>query len=145
MRLPGNLPRVGRIKVCCAIIESDGKVLAARRAANQSLAGKWEFPGGKVEPHEDPREALIREIHEELGCEIAVEHAMPAIFHDYVEFAIHLLPYQCRLISGEPIALEHESVDWYPIAELSALDWAEADLPVLAHFMAKARELSNQD
>ncbi|MFV1995283.1 MAG: NUDIX domain-containing protein, partial [Verrucomicrobiales bacterium] len=70
-----------RIEVCCAIIEKGGKFLAARRAVGTSLGGKWEFPGGKVESGEDLEDASVREIREELGCDISVLNPMPPVSH----------------------------------------------------------------
>jgi len=125
------------IPVACAIIERDGLVLCAQRSSSMSLPLKWEFPGGKLEPNEQPSEALIREIEEELGVTIQVLQELPVSKHAYVpEKEIHLLPYLCHLPTGEsPIAREHAQLQWIKKEELNKLDWAEADIPILNYYM----------
>src|SRR5271167_4029552 len=82
----------------CALIDSDGRVLLAERPAGKSMAGLWEFPGGKVEPHERPEEALIRELSEELGIVGSEPCLAPLTFasHTYPDFHLLLLLYVCR-------------------------------------------------
>lgn len=108
-------------------------MLACQRSADQSHAGKWEFPGGKVEPGEEAAEALVREIREELGCAIGVGASLPPVEHSYPSVTIRLMPYRCTLAEGdEPNALEHAALRWIPLNECSELDWAEADIPIWA-------------
>jgi 8-oxo-dGTP diphosphatase len=124
------------IDVVCALIERDGRVLVARRPEGKALAGKWEFPGGKVESGEAPETALLREIREELGCEVRAVAALPARPHAYPEATIRLLPFRCRLAAGTPEAREHSALAWVAPAALATLDLAAADLPVLADYLA---------
>ena len=124
------------IPVVCALIASDdGKVLAARRSSSMDLPGKWEFPGGKVEPGETPRKALIREIEEELGILVRISATMSANVHHYNEKTIKLIPFVCSIISGEVCLKEHQSWSWFDRDELEDLDWAEADIPVLKEYL----------
>lgn len=119
--------------VVCAILVRNGRVLLARRPAGKHLALKWEFPGGKVEPEEPPVAALIREIREELGCEIEVIEPLPSSRHDYERGTIDLLPFVCRLAGGssEPHPHEHVAIDWVEPADLLKHDLAPADVPVV--------------
>ena len=119
------------INVVCAVIRDDqNRVLACRRSAGKSTAGKWEFPGGKVEGKERAADALKREIAEELGCRIDVGRQLPAITHHYPEFSIRLTPFLCRLVSGTIELHDHSEYRWLALSECGDLDWAEADVPV---------------
>ena len=114
-----------------AAIVRDGRVLAARRTFPAEAVGRWEFPGGKVEPGETPETALVREITEELGCTVAVSGWLPgevAIGHRHV-----LTVALCRLVSGEPDPTEHDEVRWLGPDDLGSVDWLEPDVPFLAH------------
>ena len=117
-----------------AAIVRDGRVLAARRTFPAEAAGRWELPGGKVEPGETPDEALVREIAEELGCAIAVTGWLPG------EVAIgdrHVLSVAtAELVAGEPHPHEHDEVRWLSAAELDDVDWLEPDRPFLPHVAA---------
>ena len=108
--------------------------MVARRPPHKHLAGKWEFPGGKVEVGESPAAALTREIREELGCEIEVGRALPRFTHTYGTVTIELIPFICRLAPGsaEPHPHEHTAVLWQEPDGLRALDLAAADRPVVA-------------
>jgi 8-oxo-dGTP diphosphatase len=123
------------IPVVCAVIERDGQVLVAQRPAHKHLALKWEFPGGKVEPDETPEAAIIREIKEELGCDVIITRALPRFTHAYA-VVIEMIPFVCRLAPGsrEPLALEHLALQWIAPEALPGLDLAAADLPVLASY-----------
>ncbi|HET6667669.1 MAG TPA: (deoxy)nucleoside triphosphate pyrophosphohydrolase [Intrasporangium sp.] len=113
-----------------AAILRDGRVLAARRTSPAEAAGRWEFPGGKVEPGETPEAALVREVVEELGCRVEVTGWLAG------EVQIgrsHILTVALvRLVDGEPDPVEHDLVRWLGAAELGAVDWLEADRPFLA-------------
>lgn len=128
--MPVPLP----IPVVCALIERDGRLLLAQRPANKHLPLKWEFPGGKVEPGEAASAAIIREIREELGCEIAITSALPSFTHDYKTVVIEMLPFVCVLTPGssEPHPHEHVALAWVKPEELTNHDLAAADLPVIA-------------
>lgn len=119
------------IQVVGAVIISDDKVLCARRGATGALAGMWEFPGGKIEPGETPRAALEREIAEELECHIAVGDEVAVTTYEYDFATITLTTFYCRLITGTPTLTEHSEVTWLAPAELSALEWAPADVPAV--------------
>jgi 8-oxo-dGTP diphosphatase len=120
------------IPVVCAVIERNGHVLVAQRPAHKHVALKWEFPGGKVEPDETPEAAIIREIKEELGCDVIIARALPRFTHAYA-VVIEMIPFVCHLApeSPAPRPLEHIALQWVTPAELPALDLAAADLPVL--------------
>lgn len=117
-----------------AAVVRDGRLLAARRSAPASAAGRWEFPGGKVEPGETPEQALVREIHEELGCRIEVDRWLDG------EVAVdptHLLTVAvARLVEGEPEPTEHEEVRWLALDELDDVDWLDGDRPFLEQLPA---------
>ncbi len=121
------------LPVVAAVIERDGRVLIARRPAHKRQALKWEFPGGKVEPGETPEAALVREINEELSCEIRVIRPLPRSLHAYDWATIELIPFVCCLAPGspEPRALEHSAIAWVRPAEIHGYDLAAADLPVV--------------
>ena len=91
--------------VVCAIIEKDGLFLIAQRPYGKSLGGKWEFPGGKIEINESEQEALRREIREELGVDRDIGIRLTPSTHDYPDFTVHLIPYLCRIISGDPFLM----------------------------------------
>lgn len=126
------------VVVVCALILRDERVLIAQRPEGKHLALKWEFPGGKVEPGEAPAAALVREIREELGCEIEALDPLPASLHDYDRGQIRLLPFLCALAtdSSEPFPHEHLTIAWVSRSEISGYDLAAADLPIVADWIA---------
>ena len=122
--------------VCAvALIDADGRILMAKRPEGKTLAGLWEFPGGKVESGERPEEALIRELKEELG--INVEHSClaPLTFasHTYPDFHLLMPLYVCRRWKGIPQALEGQELKWVRAKDLRALPMPPADLPLIPH------------
>jgi len=124
------------IHVACAIIERDGLTLAARRSEKMSLPLKWELPGGKIDVGESCEACLVRELQEELGVCISVGLPLKLTTHTYSAFRVTLYPFICRVISGEITLHEHAEIVWMSPGELPALDWAEADLPVIADYLA---------
>lgn len=122
------------VKVPCAIIEDQGRVLAAQRSASGTLGLKWEFPGGKLEAGETDVEALVREIREELSVEIRLGARLPVTNRDDEWRTIQLIPFVCQLATDEIILTEHEQFLWLTPDELPALDWAEADREVLQNY-----------
>ena len=111
-----------------ALVEG-GRVLAARRSGPSALAGLWEFPGGKVEPGEDPEATAVREISEELGCTIEVTawlEGETAVSEDLV-----LRVATARLVAGDPVPGEHDAVRWLRADELGEVAWADADKPFI--------------
>ncbi|VEI13569.1 (deoxy)nucleoside triphosphate pyrophosphohydrolase [Trueperella bialowiezensis] len=119
------------IHVVGAVILRDGLVMAAQRGAGQSMAGMWEFPGGKIEPGETPEQSLARELREELLVEVEVGDFVARSDYDYSFGTVRLDAYVCRLVSGQPQLTEHEAVGWFTPEELAGLDWAPADVPVV--------------
>ena len=125
------------IDVVGAVIVHDGLVLCAQRGPHGSLPGLWEFPGGKVEPDESPRDALEREIAEELGCGVEVGDEVTTTTHAYDFGVVTLTTFWCRLVEGTPDPMEHAGIAWLAPAELGSLAWAPADIPAVALIKAK--------
>ncbi|MDD3013542.1 MAG: 8-oxo-dGTP diphosphatase MutT [Candidatus Gastranaerophilales bacterium] len=119
------------IKVLAGVIEKDSKILIARRKQNSHLAGKWEFPGGKLEANETQEECLFREIFEELGIKIKVCEFICSSKYSYEHISIELLAYMAQYISGEVFLTDHDEVRWVSKTELNNYIFAEADVPVV--------------
>ena len=129
------------LKVVCAVIrDQKGRYLVCQRPHGKALAGCWEFPGGKIEPGEDPESALKREILEELACKIEVGQALPEVVHYYPEASIHLLPFMCSLESGVPFAHEHADILWATLEQCRELLWAPADVPIWEELLISEEE-----
>ncbi|HHU20717.1 MAG TPA: (deoxy)nucleoside triphosphate pyrophosphohydrolase [Bacilli bacterium] len=121
------------VKVVAAIIENDqGEILCALRSTSMSIPNLWEFPGGKVEQNEALHTALIREINEEMKCTIETDQE---IFfdhtHEYDSFIINLIAIKAKIINGTPIRAEHDKIIWLKRKNLSSLQWAPADIPIV--------------
>jgi 8-oxo-dGTP diphosphatase len=126
--------KLERPLVVGAAVVRDHRVLAARRTAPEATAGRWEFPGGKVEPGETPEAAVVREVGEELGCEVEVRGwLVPSV---PVGAAYLLRVAVVRLVAGEPTPVEHDRVRWLAADELDRVDWLEADRPFLPELAA---------
>lgn len=110
-------------------------VLCAQRPAGGPLGGRWEFPGGKVEPGESRRQALRREIREELRCEVEVGTQVESTPDD--RSSLTLTTFYCTILDGEPEATEHAELRWVPRTELGRLEWAPADLPAVRRVARK--------
>lgn len=123
------------IHVTCAIIEFDNKTLVVQRSEKMKLPLKWEFPGGKLEEGESEEECIKREIKEELNIEIELKKKLSKSEHSYPGFDIQLIPFIARYMSGSIILSEHQQYLWLPKSELSKLDWAEADIPILEEYL----------
>ena len=124
------------IQVTCAlIVNSQEQVLVAQRSHLMSLPLKWEFPGGKIEPNETSEACLIREIKEELNIEIQVLKALPSNTHAYPNITIKLIPFICVHLNGEIELKEHINFKWLHKNELLALDWADADVPIVRDYL----------
>lgn len=130
------MPASAPIPVVCALIESGGRLLLARRPVDKHLPLKWEFPGGKVEPGEEPAAAIVREIREELGCGIVIQHALPRFHHDYTRVVIEMIPFVCTLAAGSlpPHPHEHVALEWVEPERLLDFDLAPADVPAVAAY-----------
>lgn len=120
-----------QINVVGAVIRRDGQILCAQRGLHGSLPGMWEFPGGKIEPGETPREALEREIIEELHCVVSVGDRVTTTAHEYEFGIVNLTTFNCELVDGVPTLSEHEAVVWLLPSELNTLEWAPADIPAV--------------
>ena len=125
--------------VSAAVVLSAGRVLLTQRKTGTHLAGAWEFPGGKVEPDEDPRDALARELAEEIGVTAEVGDIVEVTFHRYPAKNVLLLFYEARLAPGsaEPRAIDVAAVRWAEAAELRDEDFPPADVAVLAKVRAR--------
>ena len=117
--------------VCGVIQDTRGRFLACLRPQGKHLGGKWEFPGGKIDPGETPQAALARELLEELGVVVEVGRALEPVVWAYERGTIRLHPFFCRIVSGEMSAIEHEELRWCAASDFRRLDWADADLPIL--------------
>lgn len=118
------------IKVVAAIIEKDNKIFATQRGYGDFKDG-WEFPGGKIESDETPKEALIREIKEELDTEIEVGELLDIVEYDYPEFHLTMHCFICKIKSGDLILKEHEAAKWLTKDSLYSVDWLPADLGLI--------------
>jgi len=125
--------------VVAALIRDRDRVLVSRRRPDQPMPLLWEFPGGKVEPGEDPVVALAREVREELGCEVRVGRIAEVVFHAYEAFDLVMLVYDCVIVSGAPRAVEVAAIAWVDVTSLPTLDLLPADYP-LARALARAGE-----
>ncbi|QYK41774.1 MAG: (deoxy)nucleoside triphosphate pyrophosphohydrolase [Paracoccaceae bacterium] len=116
-----------------ALIDPDGRVLLAQRPEGKSLAGLWEFPGGKVEPGESPEAALIRELHEELGIETWESCLAPLTFasHRYESFHLLMPLFACRRWGGTVTAREAQTLAWVRPERLRDYPMPPADLPLI--------------
>jgi len=119
-----------QINVVGAVIVKDGEVLCAQRGKG-SLAGLWEFPGGKIEPNESARDALQREIEEELLCTVTVGDEITTTAHEYNFGIVNLTTFLCELVDGSPVLTEHADVRWLEPARMNELEWAPADVPAV--------------
>ena len=116
-----------------ALIDADGRVLLAQRPVGKSMAGLWEFPGGKVEPGETPEAALIRELHEELGIETWASCLAPLTFasHAYLDFHLLMPLFACRRWQGMVEPREGQALKWVRPGDLRAYPMPPADLPLI--------------
>ena len=120
------------IVAACALLDQESAVLIAKRPEGRPLAGLWEFPGGKVEAGEEPEEALIRELHEELGIDIVKRDLTPLTFasHAYPDFHLLMPVYLCRRWQGSVAAHEGQELLWVKPDALHLYDMPPADEPL---------------
>jgi 8-oxo-dGTP diphosphatase len=120
--------------VAAALIDGEGRILLQRRAAGRAMAGLWEFPGGKVEPGEQPEAALVRELAEELGIRVDEAALLPGPFAsaDNGGRRMLLLLYLCHSWHGRPKALDAEALCWASFDEMRTLAMPPADIPLVA-------------
>ncbi len=118
------------IHVVGAVIINDKKVLSTQRGYG-NYAGWWEFPGGKIEQGEEPEQALIREIAEELDATIIIDRYFDMVEYNYPEFHLSMRCYLCRLESGDISLLEHSSAKWLGRGDIRSVKWLQADIPIV--------------
>ena len=124
------------IEVVAAVIKKENKILATQRGYGE-FKGKWEFPGGKIEQGEDQKNALIREIKEELNADINVLDYITTVEYDYPTFHLKMHTYLCELksniefVSRNENELEHDNMIWSEINDLDNIDWLPADILIL--------------
>jgi 8-oxo-dGTP diphosphatase len=116
-----------------ALIDPDGRILLAQRPEGKSMAGLWEFPGGKVEQGETPEAALVRELHEELGIETWNSCLAPLSFasHSYDDFHLLMPLFACRKWSGTPTPREGQVLKWARVNQLRDFPMPPADIPLI--------------
>ena len=119
----------------CALIDPDGRILIAQRPKGKSMAGLWEFPGGKVEAGERPEQSLIRELKEELGITVKEECLAPLTFasHLYPDFHLLMPLYVCRRWEGIVTGQEQQQLKWVRPADLKTYPMPPADEPLISH------------
>jgi 8-oxo-dGTP diphosphatase len=117
----------------CALVDVDGRVLLARRPEGKKMAGLWEFPGGKLNPGETPEAALIRELKEELGIDVAAACLAPFAFasHDYEGFHLLMPLFVCRRWKGTPTPRENQTLAWVRASKLTEYEMPPADKPLI--------------
>ena len=122
----------------CALIDADGRVLIAERPPGKTMAGLWEFPGGKIESGEQPEETLIRELKEELGIAVSESCLAPLTFasHAYPDFHLLMPLYVCRRWEGNVWAREGQKLAWVRPNRLRDYPMPPADVPLIAHLTA---------
>jgi len=117
--------------VAAVIRDAEGRVLLTRRPDESHMGGLWEFPGGKVDDDEGPAEALVRELHEELGVAADVEHPITFAVHEERGLRILLLFFAARILNGQPTGAEGQAVAWVPVAELASFPTPPADAELI--------------
>jgi 8-oxo-dGTP diphosphatase len=123
--------------VACALVDADSRVLIAQRPEGKTLAGLWEFPGGKLDAGERPEDALIRELHEELGITVKEACLAPLTFasHAYPDFHLLMPLYVCRRWEGEVTGREGQNLAWVRPSKLYDYPMPPADLPLIPHLI----------
>jgi 8-oxo-dGTP diphosphatase len=131
--LPVNITLV----VACALVDADRRVLIAQRPEGRTLAGLWEFPGGKIEPGERPETTLIRELREEIGIIVQEACLAPLTFasHAYDDFHLLMPLYICRRWDGNAIAREGQKLAWVRANKLRDYQMPPADIPLIPHLI----------
>jgi 8-oxo-dGTP diphosphatase len=117
--------------VAGALFDAQGRVLVAQRPAGKHMAGGWEFPGGKREPGEEPRDTLVRELHEELGIEVHEAAPLIAYEHEYPHRRVLLDLWVVIRYSGEPQPLDAPKLQWVAVEDLERIGLLAADLPMI--------------
>lgn len=118
------------IKVTCGIIFKEDKIFICRRSPNKSLAGYWEFPGGKIESGETAVNALSRELYEELGMKVKIMDHFKTVVHTYSTFVIELVAYTCHFQEASYKLTDHDRYEWVDRRDISKWNLAPADIPI---------------
>lgn len=114
------------VRVVAAVIRDRDRIFATQRGYGDYKDG-WEFPGGKIESGETPRQALVREIREELDTVVEVEELIRTVEYDYPDFHLSMDCFWCRIVGGNLVLREHEAARWLTFAELDSVEWLPAD------------------
>ncbi len=125
------------VRVAAAVIRRGDAVFATQRGYGP-WKDWWEFPGGKIEAGESPREALVREIREELDTEVSPGEEIARVEYDYPDFHLSMVCFDCRVLSGSLMLKEHESARWLSREELDSVRWLPADLSVVEKLRSAA-------
>jgi 8-oxo-dGTP diphosphatase len=128
---------MSEVRVVAAAVIHQGRLLVAQRGPGQSQAGRWELPGGKVEPGETDAEALVRELMEELGIEVVAGPHLAESPFTVGDRRLRLVAMAARWVAGDLRPVEHAALSWVDAAGLWALDWCPADLPLLPAVLAQ--------
>ena len=120
-----------RIEVVGAVLTYKGRIFAARRGPGRSMENYWEFPGGKIEGNESPREALARELREELRLDAKIGEHILTVDHEYDFAVISLATYFCAVSSPAIKLTEHTEYRWLEPTDLYTVEWAPADIPTV--------------
>jgi len=123
--------------VAAVLINKENKIFCAQRKDAGELALKWEFPGGKIEPGESHKEALTREIEEELSTKITLTKFIMTIKHQYKTFHLTMHAYYCKVINGNLTLNEHKNSKWVAKEDLLQLDLAAADIPIVKKIISQ--------
>jgi 8-oxo-dGTP diphosphatase len=117
------------VKVTAAILEKDGKIIIAQRKRGDPLSGKWEFPGGKMEPGETPAQCLRRELKEEFDIDVTIGDYLGSNIHHYDHISIELLVFRASWVKGTIRLNDHNAYRWITADQISRFDFAPADIP----------------
>ena len=117
------------IKVTAAILEKDGRIIIAQRKSSDRLSGKWEFPGGKIEPGETPEACLARELKEEFEIDVTIGEHLGSNIHHYDHISIELMAYRASWVGGAITMNDHKAYRWVTVDQLAEFDFAPADVP----------------
>jgi len=124
------------IKVTCALIHKDDKILIVQRGREMKFPFKWEFPGGKIELNETAEDCILREIFEELNINIRIKKKLDSNIHNYPNFSIELIPFVADYIDGTIKLSEHSKYLFIDKSDLPNFDWTEADIPIVKNYLA---------
>ena len=132
------------IKVTAAILEKDGRIIIAQRKSSDHLSGKWEFPGGKIEPGETPEVCLAREIKEEFEIDVSVGSHLGSNVHHYHHISIELMAYRASWVAGTITMNDHCAYRWVSVNQLAEFDFAPADIPFVEMLRRGQIDISTQ-